>query len=172
MKILLLYATRGGATRTCAEILAKRLSAHHTVDLIAADEETIPAPNGYQAVAVGSFIRMGKIHRRIKQYLRTYEATLSAMPTAVFFCCGYPKQFEEYTETQLSRKLVCSLGVHCFGGELKPEKLHGFDKLAVWGMRTAIQTQDFEKPDEKRHELPELWVENIALLADKIEQIR
>ena len=170
MKILIIYASHGGATRRCAEMLAKRLNAHHTASLLPVSEPS-PAPDDYDAVVLGSSIRMGKADKTIKTYIKQQLEVLSSMPTAVFFCCGYPKQFEEYVETQLPKKLICSLGVHCFGGELKPEKLKGFDKLVVRIARSSIRSQDFEESDADHHALPELLPENVVLLAEKIEKL-
>ncbi|MBE6547102.1 MAG: hypothetical protein E7668_06670 [Ruminococcaceae bacterium] len=171
MKILILYATRGGATQVCAELLAQRLEKHHTVTLCNA-AHALPAPQEFDAVAIGSSIRMGQMNKQLKRYIKEHKERLSEGNTAVFFCCGFPKQFEEYTETQLPKDLYCSLGLHCFGGELKPEKLKGFDKLIVRIVRSSILSQDFEKPREDQHDLPELLPENIALLAEKIENLK
>ena len=170
MKILILYASRGGATRECAEMLRDKLSVHDEPVLVNA-EESLPSPSEFDAVILGSPIRMSRMNKRIKAYIKAHLEELSAMPTAVFFCCGYPKQFDEYVDIQLPRRLVCSLGHHCFGGELKPEKLRGFDKLAVRLMRSAIKSQDFEESDADHHDLPELLPENINLLVEKIEKL-
>ena len=171
MKILILYATHGGATRECADILTKRLSAHHTVQVFNIREATPPSPEGYDAVVLGSCIRIGNADKGIKRYLKLYAEKLSSMPSAVFFCCGFPRQFEEYVETQIPKRLTLSLGAHCFGGELKPEKLRGMDKLVVRFARSSINSQDFEESDTDHHALPELFPENIALLAEKIENL-
>ncbi|MBR2352935.1 MAG: flavodoxin domain-containing protein, partial [Clostridia bacterium] len=168
--ILILYATRGGSTRECAELLKQKLSIHHTPILVNA-EEALPAPEGYDAVIIGSPIRMGKMNKQLKKYVKTHTESLSSMPCAVFFCCGYPRQFDEYVDIQLPRRLNCSLGYHCFGGELKPEKLKGFDKLIVRMLRSAIKSQDFEESDADHHDLPELIPENINILVEKIEKL-
>ena len=171
MKILILYASHGGATRACAEMLKERLSYHHTPLVISAGDP-LPSPDSFDAVVIGSPIRMGSMDRTLKKYIKENQALLSSMPTAVFFCCGYPKQFSEYVDIQLPKNLHCSLGHHCFGGELKPEKLKGFDKLAVRMMRSAIKGQDFEESDADHHDLPELIPENINILVKEIEKIR
>lgn len=170
MNILILYASRGGATRECAEILYRKLSIHNTPHLVSA-EESLPAPDGFDAVIIGSSIRMNRMNKQLKSYIKQHTETLSSMPTAVFFCCGYPRQFEEYVNIQLPKRLVCSLGHHCFGGELKPDKLKGFDKLVVRMLRNSINSQDFEESDADHHALPELIPENINLLVEKIEKL-
>lgn len=170
MNVLILYASKGGATQSCAQMLCEQLSLHHTPTLCSVGEP-LPEPSAYDAVVLGSFIRMGRMDAKLKKYIKKNLTTLSEMPTAVFFCCGYPKQFQEYVDIQLPKKLVCSLGTHCFGGELKPDKLHGPDRLIVRMLRSSIRSQDFEESDRDHHELPELIPENINLLAKEIEQL-
>lgn len=170
MKILLLYASHGGATRTCAELLAEHLNLHHSVTVLP-EWQTLPAPTEFDAVIIGSPIRIGNMNKSLKHYIRQHREELSNMPFAVFFCCGYPRQFEEYVETQLPKGLVCSLGTHCFGGELKPEKLKGLDKWIVKAARSSIRSQDFEESDADHHDLPEIIPENIKLLANEIQKL-
>ena len=61
--------------------------------------------------------------------------------------------------------------MHHFGGELKPDKLRGFDKLVVRSMRKSIREADFEDDDLLDLSLPEIIPENIKLLADLIKNI-
>ena len=171
MKILIAYAGRGGATKECADLLAKRLSAHHTPLLCDAKSEPIPSPAEFDVVVLGSAIYFSRAHKTVKRYVKEHRDTLSKMPTAIFLVCGYPKQFDEYADIEFSKKLTCSLGIHSFGGELKPEKRSGLDKLIVRMMRSSILSQDFEESDDDHHPLPELLPENINLLAEKIEKL-
>ncbi len=170
MNILILYATRGGATAECAQIFQRMLHPRHTV-LRANISEQAPSPEGFDVIAMGSSINMGRANKLIRKYMKEHKAVLSEKHTAVFFCCGYPRLFEEYAETQIPKDLTLSLGAHCFGGELKPEKRSGFDKLVVRAVRNSIRSQDFEESDRDHHQLPELLPENIALLVNSIEKL-
>lgn len=170
MKILIAYATRGGVTKTCADKLAALLTEHHEV-LVCSAEQELPCPSDFDVVVLGSHVRFGKVNAALKQYIRRYAAQLSEMPCAVFLCCGFPRNFEEYVDTQIPKALHCSLGFHSFGGELKPEKLKGMDRLIVKIARRSICEQDFEESDRDHHILPEIFCENIRLLANKISDI-
>ena len=169
-KILILYASRNGATKHCAELLQTKLQNVHSVTLVSCND-ALPAPSEFDVVVLAGSIRMGKIDKRLKKYVKQHQAILSDMPTAFALCCGLPRLFEEYLETQLPKNFVCSLGYHLFGGELKPEKLHGMDKLMVKIARNSIQTQDFEQGNADLHDLPELLPENVSLLADAIHRL-
>ncbi len=172
MKVLVLYATRGGVTEECVSLLRQQLEpTHQVISLNVKTTDMLPSPEGFGAVVLGSSIHVGKINKRIKSYMKRYMDALATLPFAVFFCCGLPRHFEEYAETQIPKGLACSLGVHCFGGELKPEKRKGLDKLFVAIARNSIQTQDFEESDRDHHQLPEIFPENINLLAAKIKEL-
>ena len=171
MNILIIYASHGGVTKRCVDMLKGHLDEHHSVTLVNAREDELPSPEDYDVVVVGSSIRLGNMERRIRKYARVNMEKLKDMPFAVFFCCGRTKRFQEYVETQMPRKLVPSLGYHLFGGELKPERVKGFDKLFVMGMRSAIKSQDFEEDDTNHDDLPEIIPENILLLAKDIARL-
>ena len=170
MNVLILYASHAGATRRCVEILEEKLLRHNSVTTVEAGAH-LPSPEGFDAVVIGSPIRMGQMDKRLKKYISQHMTLLSSMPTCVFFCCGYPRQFDEYVDTQIPKELKCSLGVRCFGGELKPERCKGFDKLIVRIARNGIRSQDFEESDADHHELPEIIPENIELLVKEIEKL-
>lgn len=127
-----------------------------------------PSPDGYDVAVVGGSIRMGKLNSKLKKYIKANMEKLSSMPSAVFICCGLLKDFEDYKIMQLPKQLHCSLGIECFGGQLKPDKLKGIDKLIVKIMRESILTQDPDKSDDARFELPELMPDTIYALAEKI----
>lgn len=171
MNILIVYASRGGVAKKCAYMLADELTGNHTVTVIDCREEEIPTPNGYDVIVIGSSVRMENIDRRVRKYVKANIDTLNSMHCAVYICCGFTKLFSEYADSLFPRRFDPSLGFHLFGGELKPERIKGFDKIVVALMRNSIQTQDFEGDEEKQHDLPEIIPENIALLATKIKKL-
>lgn len=166
MKILIVYATRGGASRFCAELLRDKLQNRHEVTCVEIGQA--PTPDGFDVAVVGGSIRFEKLDKRLKAYIKAHRQALEQMPSAFFLCCGFPIEWEDYADAQLPSGMQFSLGRHCFGGELKPEKLRGFDKLAVKLMRGHIRSRDFEEGDKNDHPLPELIPEHVTLLAEKI----
>ena len=167
MKALIIYASRGGATKEAAEMLADALQKKADVQIFDINDD-IPRPDGFDVAVLGSSVIMGKINKKLKKYIKANLETLSNMDCGVFLCCGLIKDFDDYKTMQLPRSLHASLGIECFGGELKPDKIKGFDKLLVKIMRESILTQDPDKSDEERHELPELLTDNIYAMAQKI----
>ena len=170
MKILVVYATRGGVSRTCAEMLAEKLKDHDTVTLCNV-EESAPSPADFDVAVVGGSIRMGKWNKRLKAYIKEHRATLESMPSAAFICCGFPADLEDYIETEIPRGMTFSLGVHSFGGEIKPEKQKGLDKLVLKMVKSHIRYKDLEENDKHEYMLPEIIPEHITLLADRISAL-
>lgn len=169
MKILIIYATKGGVSKTCAEMLCEKLSSS-VFDITLCDiENGAPSPDGFDVAVIGGSIRMGSINKKLKKYIKTYISDLSQMSTALFLCCGYTENFDDYVTLNFPKSLVPSLGIHCFGGELKPQKLKGFDKIVVRMMRASILDEDFEHPDPNASPLPEILPETVWRLADSIK---
>ena len=171
MNVMIIYSTHGGVIKKCAEMLAAELGEQHNISYFDARREELPSPRGYDAVVIGSSVRMENINGKIKKYVKKHTYELNVMPCAVFLCCGFTRLFPEYSETLFPKHFEPSLGYHLFGGELKPDKIKGIDKLAVMLMRNSIKSQDFEESDSDHHDLPEIIPENITLLAKKIRLI-
>ena len=171
MKVLIIYATKGGASKEAAEMLAARIGNKADVSLFNITDAP-PSPEGFDAAVIGGSIRMGKLNKSLKKYIKSNLEILSAMPSAAFLCCGISKDFDDYVTMQLPKNLNCSLGIHHFGGQLKPDRLKGIDKIVVRIMRESILTQDPDISDSDRNELPELLPDTIYALAERICRLK
>lgn len=171
MKILIIYASKNGVAKKAAETLAKELEATNEVDVFDIAEAP-PTVDGYDIAVLGGSIRMTKLNKHLKKYLKANFDKISNMPSAFFICCGIIRDFEDYKATELPSKINFSLGVECFGGELKPDKIKGFDKLIVKAMRQNILTQDPDLSNSSGLELPEFMPENISALAERIRRLK
>ena len=171
MKVLIAYSSRNGVAKRCAEMLAAALvpTIEYDVKDIA---DGFPDLSIYDCAVFGGSIRFGKLSRTLKTFLKTNREKISNMPSALYICCGYSHLYEEYRDVETPRKIELSLGIHHFGGELKPDKLHGFDKFVVRAVRKKINEADFEDSDEVELSLPEIIPENIKLLAEKIRKLK
>lgn len=170
MKVLIVYSSRTGVSRECAEMLRGHLEGKFEV-CVYDIENAPPPPDGYDVAVIGGSVRMAKINKKLKAYLRDNAQALNNIHTALFLCCGFPDSFDDYVSMQIPKSVIPSLGIHCFGGELKPEKLKGFDKLIVKMIRSEIKGTDFESPEHERPPLPEIVPENISRLADRIRDL-
>ncbi len=82
-KILIAFATRAGSTAEIAAEMGRSLNARgFGSDVIPVKEK--PALAGYQAVILGSAIRMGSWLPEAVQYIEDNQAQLGSLPTALF----------------------------------------------------------------------------------------
>ena len=169
MKILIVYSSVWGVSKQCAQMLADMLCDKHEVSVFSI--ENAPSPPGFDVAVVGGSVRMGRLNRQLRSYLKNNAEALSGMNTALFMCCGLSENFDDYVALQFPTSVIPSLGIHYFGGELKPEKLKGFDRIAVKMMRSSILGNDFEAPDPSISPLPEILPETISRLAESIRKI-
>lgn len=82
-RVLVAYATRAGSTVEVAVTIGQALAVRgYRVDVRPLKDD--PALDGYDAVVLGSAIRMGSWVRESVDYVKEHAAVLSALPTAFF----------------------------------------------------------------------------------------
>ncbi|RDB63837.1 hypothetical protein C1878_03300 [Gordonibacter sp. 28C] len=126
MKTLVAYSTKSGASRLCAEHLAERLPAATLADL-SCDQ---PDPTGFDAVVVGSGVRMGKFYKPALRFLSANEQALSSTPLILFTCNAYPDTFDKALRDNVPQSLLgharCALSL----GGLPPFRKVPFSEWA------------------------------------------
>ena len=170
MKILIIYASKNGVAKKSAEKLESELSATNEVSLYDINDAP-PSPENFDVIILGGSIRMTRLNKKLKAYMKTHLSIISQKHSAFFICCGIIRDFDDYKATELPSKIKFSLGVECFGGELKPDKVRGFDKMVIKMMRQKILLQDSDLAKSSGLELPEFMPENILALAERIKRL-
>ncbi len=85
-RVLVVYATRAGSTAEVADYVGEKLSeAGWSADV--QDVRTAGEPRGYQAVVIGSAIRMGSVLPEIRDFVRAHRVELGQLPVAYFVVC-------------------------------------------------------------------------------------
>jgi menaquinone-dependent protoporphyrinogen oxidase len=84
IKILIIYATHYGQTRKIAFEIATRLRERGALTDVVDARYDVPAPQGYDAVILGSRVELGRHATSILDYLRTHRELLEHMPTGFF----------------------------------------------------------------------------------------
>ena len=84
-KILIVYASRDGHTRSICQRMQERLEASglqvELADISAADK---PDPDGFDAVAVGGSVVYGKHDPRLGQFIEAHAERFTEIPLAFF----------------------------------------------------------------------------------------
>ena len=171
MKIGIIFATVGGATRECAELLQRELN-HHEVELFDI-ADGLPDLRALDVAVIGFPIRMGKPIKSMRKYLKNNAVELKKIKTAYYICCGFVDCFEDYAEKCIPVDLsACAIDVACLGGSLDPARVKGFDRIVVKAVRNEILGGGDNADQRKDMVLPTVMPENISQLADKIRGVR
>ena len=129
MKTAIVYATRYGAVRECAQRVAAELS--HGATLIELDRTARPKLLEYSTVIVGGSFYAGAIQPAVRNFCAASRADLLAR-TVVLFACGLAtgeearRQLEAaFPDWLRSHALSCSI----LGAKIRPAKLGLLDRF-------------------------------------------
>ena len=112
MSTIIIYISKSGATKRCAEILAKNISGSVLCDI----QKHIPLIDDFDTIIIGSGIRMGKIYKPMNKFIKKNLSLLMSKSTAIFLCNYYSETFLKAIENnipkELSESVICieSLG--------------------------------------------------------------
>ena len=164
-RLLIAYGTVAGSTKEVAQAIAEEMQnagAHVDIKPV----EDLKTIEGYDAIVVGTAVRMFHILGKTRRFLKRNKNALQNIPTAYFLVCltmgeETPENIEQakkYAQPMIETKEPVSLGL--FGGCIDHEKLNDFfgktmksvpeqdhrdwDLISAWGRETLekFQAQD------------------------------
>ena len=122
MKIAIVYATKYGCTKKCAEILKSYLHGEVSIHSAKADKINL---SQYDAVFIGGSVYMGKIQKEITHFCKRNLKQLLHKRIGLFACCYTPKDTEGFFETLYPIELINhAFYVTSVGGEMNYEKMN------------------------------------------------
>lgn len=122
MKIAIVYATKYGCTKKCAEILKSYLYGEVSIHSAKADKINL---SQYDAVFIGGSVYMGKIQKEITHFCKRNLKQLLHKRIGLFACCYTPKDTEGFFETLYPIELINhAFYVTSVGGEMNYEKMN------------------------------------------------
>lgn len=130
-KILFAYGTASGSTAEVAQAVAEEMrNSGAQVDI--QPVESVKDVSAYDAVVVGTAVRMFKILGKTKRFLRKHKKALQNIPTAYFLVCltmgeETPENIQQatkYAQPMINTKEPVSLGL--FGGCIIHENMTDF----------------------------------------------
>lgn len=170
-KILIVYASKTGSTKTAAELLERALNGRNVT--LCSVEDAASDPGGYDVVVMGSCIRYGKLYKPMREYLARWESVLKEKQTGYFLLCGYPDNIEEYYDrvlTEQQRERAFALA--SFGGEMVPAHAKNlWDKLILKIQRDNILGGGANGDQREDMVLPTISEENIAVFATNLKAL-
>jgi len=142
-RVLVTYATRAGSTAEVAAAIAETLSARgYTVDVKPVKSK--PSLAGYAAVVLGSAIRMGNWLPEAVDFVKANQATLNAVPVALFSVHMLNTGDDEASRTarhaylNAVRPLLNGAEEVYFEGKMDFSRLSFLDRL-IAGMVKAVE---------------------------------
>ncbi len=143
-KVLVTYASKAGSTSEVAAAIADVLSksgADVTVERI----KNVKDISAYQAVVVGSLIRMGRWVPEAKNFLEKNTAALSGVPTAFFTTCGTLKDDNVETRKEVAGyvapilQIIKPVDSALFAGKIDFNTMNFLDRLIMEKMIKSPQ---------------------------------
>ena len=151
-KVLVTYATRAGSTIEVADSIAFTIAEKgYMVNLMHIDY--VISLVEYDAVLIGSAIRMGNVTPEVKKFVEKRKAELENIPTAYFIVCltlkdDTPDNMEKVSAyLEPLRAILTPFAEGCFAGKMEYSKLKRFDRFIAKRMVKAPEGdfRDWEK---------------------------
>jgi menaquinone-dependent protoporphyrinogen oxidase len=150
-RVLVTHASRTGSTAEVAGEIGKVLAARGlAVDVRPIKED--PPAGDYQAVVIGSAVRMGNWQAEAVEYVKRHRQSLGRKPVAVFTVhalnTGDDDPSRSYRAAYLDtiRPLLKPVAEGFFAGRVDPARLCTFERLTLRAAKTpAKDFRDWEK---------------------------
>ncbi|MFY9139375.1 MAG: flavodoxin domain-containing protein [Thermacetogeniaceae bacterium] len=158
MNTVIIFASRYGTAKECAEILARQI--YGSVDLVDIQTEGVPELAHYDQVIIGGSIRFGQIQKQIKRFCRENIEELTKKKICLVICFGLLENAKQNIENSFPQQLLDhAAAVECFGGKIDLNKLSFFDRIITNMVMKAVDQQGdkpavlVEKIDRFCHEM-------------------
>ena len=124
MATAVIYATKHGSTEKAAKLLAENIKDAKAFNIYN-DKFDL---SGFDAVIIGSFVKMGVFDKKIRKFVLKYFNVLMSKKTGLFMCGIMPENEDAYWRNNYPPQLLeKSLKAH-FGGEMDIDALFGMDR--------------------------------------------
>ena len=140
-KVLVVYGTGSGCTAGVAERIGSALAdGGATVDVVSAKDS--PDPTAYDAVVVGSGVRMSQWHEPVRKWVAAKADVLKGKPAAFYTVnltlATEPERRAEiraWTDPLIAETGVKPIDVGVFAGWYEPKKLSFLERTIMGAMK-------------------------------------
>ena len=161
MNVLVVFATKTGVTEAIAQRLKNTCKQTLKLRSVkACKEEDLQAA---QAIILGTGVYIGRLHRKMRNFIKKHVLTLVEKPLIMYICAGEPEENMADVLTNSMPKQVHEHTTHIFhaGGQFRYDAMK---PLSRWIIKTA------QKSREDAQE-PSLNEENIKALIHAIDTL-
>ena len=155
MKTAIVYATKYGCTKECAEILKTYL--HGEVNILSAKADKINLSQ-YDAVFIGGSVYMGKIQKEITHFCKRNLKQLLHKKIGLFACCYTPKDTVGFFETLYPIELINHASyLTSVGGKMDYEKMNVLYRKLFHSLKKIDGfNEEFTEPEINESEIKKL----------------
>jgi len=140
-KVLVVYGTKSGCTTGVAQRIGSTLAGSGAnVDVVSADKAGDPSE--YDAVVVGSGIRMGQWHEPVRSWVANHADSLKNRPTAFYLACltlaSEPEKVDEvraYVDPVIEQTGVEPVALGTFSGWNEPKSFSFLERTILKAMK-------------------------------------
>ncbi|OCL26915.1 hypothetical protein U472_05355 [Orenia metallireducens] len=132
MKILLVYASKYGATKKAAEKLAEYLG--DSVKLVNLKEGNLKGIRlkDYDTIAIGGSIYTGRIQKEVTKFCSDYKSEIISKKLGLFICCGNEQEFDNQLRNSFEQELINhAITKGYFGYEYNLKKMNFLFKMII-----------------------------------------
>ncbi|NMS91424.1 flavodoxin [Clostridioides difficile] len=131
MNTIIIYSSKYGCTKDCANILKNKLSDNVTIIDIN-DSNTKIELSKFDTIIIGSSIYVGSVSKKIRVLCNDNIELLNKKRVGVFLCCGFSEQADKYLKSNFPASLLENVNaIGIFGSEARLEKMNFLDKLIM-----------------------------------------
>ncbi|OMD97074.1 MULTISPECIES: flavodoxin domain-containing protein [Paenibacillus] len=113
MAVLILYATKSGATEQCAKVLSEELPQSKICNI----ELEKPDIEAFDSIILGAGVRDEKIYKAIRDFIKKNKDELLTKKMGYYICNEKPKKTEELIEKNFPDDLKeAAICIESFGG--------------------------------------------------------
>lgn len=164
-RILLTYASRTSSTAEVAEAISDVLTTRgFAVEVKPVRQK--PSLDGYHGVILGSAIRMGAWLPEMLDFIRTNQAQLQRLPTAIFTVHilntgkDEASRTAKHTYTDPVRKLITPVDEAFFAGRIDLDKLSFLDRVLT---RIMVGEASPKIGDYREWEKIRTWAKQVSV---------
>lgn len=159
MKTLIIYATKYGCTRDCANLLKERLQGDVTISTVSEFSSDL---RQYDSIIIGGSVYMGKIQKSITRFCKKNEQILLQKKIGLFASCYTPIETEGYLKKLFPQSLLGhALCATLVGGRMDYDKMN-------FAYRKLFQSLNKVEGFRAEFTEPEIHIAEIQRLADAI----
>lgn len=155
MKIAIVYATKYGCTKKCAEILKSYFDGEVNIFSVKRDKINL---DKYDVVFIGGSVYMGKIQKEITHFCKRNIKQLLQKKLALFVCCYTPNGTEGFFETLFPLELLNHASyVTSVGGKMNYDKMNIIYRKMFQSLKKIDGfNKGFTEPEINKNEIKKL----------------